>query len=207
MNSDPTKWVTALKDYVPLFQTLVWAALIVGGLIVFRKELRKVLDILYSRLQTGSEFEVAGVFKIGAALRELEYVQPGQPSQESTPIQGELKTTEQRIKHRHDIERHNREVFLAHVIEPSSKRGQKFDIFIYLIRHKAPNLSDVDYAEFFLGRYWGNRVFRIENSGKLIGLSTSAYGSVLCTCRVVFKDGYETMLDRYIDFEMSRAFE
>jgi hypothetical protein len=37
---------------------------------------------------------------------------------------------------RNDIYNENRGIFLAHVIRPSSKHGQKFDVYIYLIRHE-----------------------------------------------------------------------
>jgi len=78
---------------------------------------------------------------------------------------------------------------------------------VYLIRHKSNNFEDVSYAEFFFGHYWGNEVFREEPRDGLIGVSTSAYGPFLCTCRVAFKDGHSADLNRYIDFEMGRVFE
>jgi len=112
-------------------------------------------------------------------------------------------SVEQRIQHRHEIENRSREVYLVHVLGPSKKAGQKFDIFVYLAKHLSDDLSDISFAEFFLGRYWGNKIFRVDNTGGPIGISTSAYGPVLCTCRVVFKDGHEAMLNRYIDFEMT----
>jgi hypothetical protein len=55
-------------------------------------------------------------------------------------------------------------------------------------------------AEFFLGKYWGDRVIRVANQGGLVGISTSAYGEFLCVCRVTLTDGTQLMLDRYIDF-------
>jgi hypothetical protein len=111
-------------------------------------------------------------------------------------------TAKNRIDHRHEIEERNREVFLVHVIKPSESGRQWFDVFIYLKKHRSDDLSDVSYAEFFLGKNWANKVFKVENRDGLVGISISVYGPVLCTCRVVFKDGYEVMLDRYIDFEM-----
>lgn len=35
-----------------------------------------------------------------------------------------------------------------------------------------------------------------------IGISTAAYGTFLCVCRVNFTDGTHLYLERYIDFEM-----
>lgn len=91
----------------------------------------------------------------------------------------------------------------VHALEPSGERGQEYDIFIYLIRHKSENYGDLESAEFFLGHYWGNRIFVGEWIGRFVGVQTSAYGPFLCTCRLTFKDGESVTLSRYIDFEMA----
>jgi hypothetical protein len=107
------------------------------------------------------------------------------------------------------VYRDNRNVFLAHTIRPSQKRGQLYDIAIYLIphhsndpKHLRTDLSDIVEAEFFLGAFFDNKVFSVKNRGGTIGITTSAYGPFLCTCRVSFSDGERLMLNRYIDFEM-----
>jgi uncharacterized protein DUF4062/pYEATS domain-containing protein involved in immunity len=105
---------------------------------------------------------------------------------------------------RNGIKANNREVFLAHVIEPTKEPNQLFDVYIYLIRHGSDSLSDVKLAEFFLGRYWANRVFPATAQNGFIGISTAAYGTFLCVCRVTFTDGHQIYLDRYIDFESQR---
>jgi hypothetical protein len=99
----------------------------------------------------------------------------------------------------------SRGVFLVHVISPSEKLDQLFDIFVFLLRHKSEDFDDIQYAEFFFGHYWGNRVFRKDNNGGTIGVSTSAYGPVLCTCRVHFRDGAVSLIARYVDFEMAKV--
>lgn len=99
----------------------------------------------------------------------------------------------------------NRDIFLAHVIRPSTKPGQKFDVFIYLVRHQYDQFSDVQRADFFLGPYWNNEIFSAYQKNGFIGIATSAYGTFLCTCRVLFGDGYSVELERYIDFEALRT--
>jgi hypothetical protein len=111
---------------------------------------------------------------------------------------------------RNEIYNANRNLFLTHIIRPSSKPGQKFDVFIYLIRHsykhyKADDFSDIRVAEFFLGRHWRNRVFPAVVHNGFIGISTAAYGTFLCICRVTFIDGTDIYLQRYIDFEAQRT--
>jgi len=107
---------------------------------------------------------------------------------------------------RYGVYETNRDVFLTHVIEPSRTRGQKFDVYIYLLKHHSNDLSDVRLAEFFLGEYWESRVFpAVRQPNGFIGIATAAYGTFLCICKVTFNDGYEVMLQRYIDFESSQS--
>jgi len=93
-------------------------------------------------------------------------------------------------------------VFIAHVLEPSKRPDEDFDIFIYLMRHESDDLSDIRLAEFFLGKYWDNKVFpAVRQQNGFIGIATAAYGTFLCVCKVTFHDGLEVPLHRYIDFE------
>jgi len=78
---------------------------------------------------------------------------------------------------------------------------------------EAPNptegFEDIEQAEFYFGRSWGDQIFTVRNNGGLIGVSTSAWGMFLATCRITFKPGKEPsperqpVLERYIDFEMA----
>lgn len=110
-------------------------------------------------------------------------------------------------KHRYGRYKSNRDLFLVHSLAPSTKKGQLFDIFIYLQRHKSHDLSDVLDAEFFLGPYWRNQVFAVQNEGGPIGITTSAYGEFLCVCRVKLTDGTDVFLERYINFSEYARFE
>lgn len=110
---------------------------------------------------------------------------------------------------RHKLYRDNRDVFLAHRLQPSNDPDQLYDVAIYLIPHRSNNprhfrndLSDVREAEFYFGEYFGNQVFRVKNKGGAIGIIASAYGPFMCTCCVTFGDGKKILMSRYIDFEM-----
>ena len=127
--------------------------------------------------------------------------QSSAPAEELVEEGADLDTPSGRAKHRDHLYGQHRGYFLVHSYELSSTEGQDFDIFIYLFRHKSEDYSDIAKTEFFLGRYWGNKIFQGKRIGKLIGIRTSAYGPFLCTCRVTFQDGEEVILDRYIDFE------
>jgi hypothetical protein len=110
-------------------------------------------------------------------------------------------------KERDGIYQANSGLFLAHVIEPSSDSEQQYDIFIFLVRHKAEISADVEYAEFFFGSHRGNQIFREIPKNGLLGISTSAFGPFLCICMVKMKGGRIVRFHRYIDFEMGRLFE
>ena len=206
--------LTALGPFVPLFQTGLWVVLTGGALLWVRPQLRSVVDALTRRIEAGSAFK-AGPLEVGEELRRLEYVAPAPPEAvvvaqiQATPQPKALPAATGAVDwevERASMYRDNRGVFLAHLISPSGEPGQEFDIFVFLVRHKSENFADVDHAEFFFGPYWGNEVFKEKASGAgPIGVSTSAYGPFLCTCRVHFQDGYTALLSRYIDFEMERV--
>lgn len=105
---------------------------------------------------------------------------------------------------RNGIYASHRGLFLTHVIRPSQKAGQTYDVFVYLVRHKSDDLGDVRVAEFFLGPHWGNKVFPAVPQNGFVGIATAAYGTFLCVCRVTFTDGSFVYLERYIDFEAQR---
>jgi hypothetical protein len=82
---------------------------------------------------------------------------------------------------------------LVHVNRPSTVKGQKFNIFIFLVQHRTGSKGppqrtfiDIKMAEFFFGKSWGNAVFSVENTGGLIGVRTEAYGTFLAACRITF---------------------
>ncbi len=115
-------------------------------------------------------------------------------------------TIEGRITHRREVYAKSKDIQMVHTIQPSQHKENYWDVFVYLIRHQSTDLSMVQRAEFFLGKYWGNKIFEAQNQDDFLGVVISAYGSALCTCRVIFVDGSEAMLNRYLDLEMSTFF-
>ncbi|MEW5975070.1 MAG: pYEATS domain-containing protein [Acidobacteriota bacterium] len=192
--------IKSLAPFVPLVQTVIWVLLIICGVFLFRSDGASLIVALRKRIERGASFK-AGPIEIGEDLKGLEYVAPGTASNhdEAAPSVQDSWAAE-----REEIYRKNRGVFLTHVLSPSKDPGQEFDIFIYLIKHKSEDLGDIKHADFFFGHMWGNRVFKEKQKAGRIGVSTSAYGPFLCTCRVTFSDGYETKINRYVDFEMGR---
>jgi hypothetical protein len=124
------------------------------------------------------------------------------PVTTAPPEEAALSTQEGRSQDRKRTYETMRKLFLVHVLTPSTVRGQKYDIYIYVKRHRDQAIDDVALAEFFFGKSWGNQIFRGKRAGNRLGVQTSAYGPFLCTCRITFTEGPPVMLYRYIDFEM-----
>jgi hypothetical protein len=165
-------------------------------LILFRRPINTFIENLLDRIKGGSSFK-AGPIEIGQELTSL---------QSTDKMQNNIKTGIngiEREKHRVKIYEANKGLFLTHILAPSKTDGYT-DIYIYLIKHKSKDFSDIEYVEFFFGHKWENKVFKIKNEKKLIGIITSAYAPFLCTCFIKFKDGTEIELYKYIDFEMKR---
>jgi hypothetical protein len=189
-----------LKDYVPLFQTLLWIGLFLTITFVFRKYIILILSTIVDRLKQGSSFK-AGPIEVGEKLNQLEYIPQKEAKFEPSG--------NDREDHRVSIYRDNRGLFLTHIIYPTDRSGQGWDVFIYLIRHHSKDFNDKGFkdivkAEFFFGHMWGNQVYEERERKGIIGVKTSAYAPFLCTCFVTMEDGFVIKLNRYIDFEMGK---
>jgi len=99
----------------------------------------------------------------------------------------------------------HRGYFLVHSLALSKDVNQKYDLFIYLLRHKSQDYTDISKVEFFFGHYWDNQIFEGSKSGSYIGVQTSAYGPFLAICRITFKDNSNVIINRYVDFEMGNV--
>ncbi len=193
------KILEKLQPYIPLLQSLVWPIFIVFMLLVFRKQTSAIVKAIQQRIERGSSVK-AGPFEIGKDLEQLDYAEP---TQKNASINKDS-ITQDWDQERNSIYEKNRGLFLAHVITPARDPKQKYDIYIYIIKHKTTDLSSIEYAEFFFGHMWGSEIFKEYPKRGVIGISTSAYGPFLCTCKVHMKDKTVVFLSRYIDFEMGR---
>jgi hypothetical protein len=200
---DTEQMAQIIDALVGLITAMCWPIVVLSLVYYFRAPLKRFAEKLEAFSFKAGPTGIEASAKTQELRDELKQVERKAAPRQVSTEEKYPESVEQRIQHRHEIENRSREVYLVHVLEPSTKAGQKFDIFVYLTKHRSDDLSDISFAEFFLGRYWGNKIFRVDYSGGPIGISTSAYGPVLCTCRVVFKDGHEAMLNRYIDFEMT----
>jgi hypothetical protein len=102
---------------------------------------------------------------------------------------------------------------LAHVYRTSTEPGQRFQVFVFLVRHRKgsseppqrDNFVEIQKAEFFFGDSWGNQIFEVPETKGAIGVRTHAWGTFLATCRLTFTDDANKpiTLFRYVDFFMA----
>jgi hypothetical protein len=95
---------------------------------------------------------------------------------------------------------------LVHRLYRSREVGQLYDLIIYVVPHKQASLEGVVRVEYFLGKYWHNKIFpSLDRSRGFPIRRTAAYGPLLCTAEVFFNDNTSVMLHRYLDFEMGNS--
>jgi hypothetical protein len=179
--------------------TLIWAAALVIGLLLFKRELSLLFQILNRRVRLGASLKF-GSFEIGQA-----YVDPSQGTVSGGFVRVARKDADgHRHKEREQYYQPNRLLILVHRIVPSEQQGQLYDILIYLVPHPSSDatLAGVKKVEYYFGKSWGQNVFASDDRAHGFAIATSAYGPFVCTAEIFFSDGHTAMVSRYIDFEM-----
>ena len=87
-----------------------------------------------------------------------------------------------------------------------NRKGEVYDILIYVVPAKRGSLSGVSKVEYYFGgRGWRNKIFTSNDRSRGFPVLTAAYGPFLCTARVTFNDDSDFILHRFIDFEMGNV--
>jgi hypothetical protein len=200
-------------EWIPLLQTLLWAGLIAGVLVRGRHHWNGILSALRKRVEHGDTVKLG----VGSFSAELEREAQGVPR--ITPgDEGALNTvarpTDELEEFRGDVGRSQRGVHLVHIATPSEDPDQECDLFVFLTgwRRSAyglpDDLSDVSTADFHLGpNFHPSGTTITYRHGSVLGFVTSAWGPVICVCRVTFTDGEQVVLTRYLDFESAELTE
>ena len=170
--------------------------------VYFRSHISSLLTALVARVKDGAALKIGGL-EIGSGSGLV--ATPGDFSKEDSRV-GVYQDDKSREIQRHKIYEEARGAMLVHRLQKSSEDGQLYDILIYLIPHKA-SFAGLVTVEYFFGSFWGNKVFPSHNRSRGFPVVTSAYGSFLCTARLIFNDGTSTVVYRYIDFEMGDAIQ
>jgi hypothetical protein len=178
--------------------TLVWAVLLFALFLLFRGEIRSLLQLFQRRVRQGAAVKL-GAFEISQA-----YVEPGGGAARGGAVHAERVDDGRRHEQREKYYQPNRLIMLVHRVAPSAEAGQLYDILIYVTPH--PNLDasliSVTRVEYYFGKSWGRKIFTSIDRAHGFAIATSAYGPFMCTAEIHFNDGAVAMVSRYVDFEM-----
>jgi hypothetical protein len=201
------RFIYIVDESVPWVPSLIDKGRAEAKLSAFKKRLKA--DHICAFFSNKDELAAKVAADLGRELlvQSLPHMPQAPPSRGTSSSPSKIKTSGEWNNFRQGVYEDCKFTFIAHTLRQSKDKDQKFDIAIYLLRHRAQDLDtyvidDIDYADFFLGPMWGDQIFHVQNRGTIVGLSVSAYGPFLCICRVTFKDGKQIFLNKYIDFEM-----
>ena len=114
------------------------------------------LTLALGELLTKIEDEVKIEAKRGELQKSFRNIAANNEPETNSP-----QTIEDWSNTRNGVYNKSKRICLVHKLWPSKIEGQDYDIYIYLIGHKDRMLDDIEYAEFFLGKYWKNKVFKV----------------------------------------------
>lgn len=191
---------SSANDIWAALPSLLWFGLALTLVVFLRKELRLIFSEFAWRLRCGAALKISSV-----ELGSIE-VRPGvEVSQHEKEIGVHPDANRVRERERTGYREKTRDVMLVHRLYKSREDGQLYDLVIYVVPHKEASLAGVSQVEYFLGWYWGNKIFPSVDRSRGFPIATAAYGPMLCTAKVFFNDDTTVTLHRYIDFEMGSS--
>jgi hypothetical protein len=182
-----------------------WPALVLAVGVYFRGEIRSLFLQFQRQLASGAalkwkDFEFRAIQIDPLDLRDgSEYIQ--EPADKHF------------FDRRHKSYNQNKNLFLVHRVRPSGQfhafnKLPTYDITVYLLSHKNfGHLNDVKEVQYYFGQHFGLKQneygtkFIVKNGTDNFAVRTNAYGPTLCEARIVFHDGSDTNVSRYLDFE------
>ena len=114
---------------------------------------------------------------------------------------------------RHATYKAYKNLFLVHRVRPTDvlhpiTNLPTFDVSVYLISHKNfGHLNDVREVQYYFGQHFGLKrgnhgtKFIVENGTDSFAVKVTAYGPMLCEACIIFHDGSQATVSRYLDFE------
>jgi hypothetical protein len=181
----------------PVIPSILWVALALAALIIFRKEIQLLLQNVSWRLRTGAAVKLFSI-----ELGQSYVSQTIDTGKKEAALERRKDENGERWRQREEYYKPNRNIHLVHRLAPSSESGMLYDIQLYVVPHKDATLVNLSKVEYYFGRHWGNQIFTSIDRAQGFAITTSAYGSFMCTAKLCFSDGEQVMINRYVDFEM-----
>jgi hypothetical protein len=194
-----------LSTFLTALSGFAWPALVLFVGAYFRREIRSILVFAKQQLASGAalkwkDFEFKGLDLAAFDRRDgTGYTQ--------VPADAAL------LEKRHASYKTNKNLFLVHRVRATGRVHTvtslpTYDVSVYLIPHKNfGHLNDVREVQYYFGHHFGLRLgqqgtkYVVENGTDGFAVVVNAYGPMLCEARVIFHDGSETVISRYLDFE------
>jgi hypothetical protein len=193
----PNKSTNGISSFLPLIPSLLWFVFVIVLVCIYHKVIAQLLKDFMWRLRSGGAIKIASV-----ELGPIPIASRQEVSQDDKYISSRQDEDEKRNKERHSYRAQARDIMLVHKLYRSREVGQLYDLIIYVVPHKQASLLGVTRVEYFLGKYWHNKVFPSLDRSRGFPIRTAAYGPLLCTAEVFFNDDTSVILHRYLDFEM-----
>jgi hypothetical protein len=197
--------MTDFNNLLTALSGFAWPALVFAVGLYFRGEIKSLFLQFQRQLASGAalkwkDFEFRAIQIDPLDLRDgSQYVQ--EPADKNF------------FDRRHKSYEENKNLFLVHRVRPSGQFHQfnrlpTYDITVYLLSHKNfGHLNDVKEVQYYFGQHFGLKQseygtkFIVRNGIDNFAVRTNAYGPMLCEARIVFHDGTNTNVSRYLDFE------
>jgi hypothetical protein len=177
--------------------SMLWIALVVAAAFYFKAEIAELLQNISWRLRTGGSVKLFSI-ELGQT-----YVSPAIDfTRDETTFEHRKDDDNERWSQREQYYKPNRNIQLVHRLAPSKLAGMLYDIEIYLIPHRGGTLANLSSVDYYFGKHWDNQIFTSRDRSRSFAIVTSAFGAFMCTAKLVFTDGDEVMVSRYVDFEM-----
>jgi hypothetical protein len=195
----------SVAKLISAFSGLAWPALLIFVGYYFRNQIRDIFNLIRQQMVAGGSLK----------WKEFEFKGADLASFDSKEGRTFLRkpADEPIFDKRHESYAKNKNLFLVHRSRPTGRLHQvtqlpTFDISVYLVPHKNfGRLNDVREVEYYFGQHFGlvegkfGTKYVVANGSEGFAVRINAYGPTLCEARIVFHDGSEATVSRYLDFE------
>jgi hypothetical protein len=193
-----------MTEWIPLLQSLVWPLVLVLVLIRLKEPLGNLLKAIQERIVAGAEFEAGATgIRFGAAPKLAE-IPSAVKAGEAATVGDTVRTgeTPKPDKPPPDAPTPD-DIYLIH----TARRDTKFDkgdaqyyrVRIYLDADDPGMLDDVSAVTYFLHETFKEPVRVVRDRQTSFELRTVVWGEFNIAANVLFKDGHELKLQRYLN--------
>jgi hypothetical protein len=192
-----------LTETIKALAELAWPALFVLVVFLFRARVLEILGVFREQMAAGATLKFGDL--------ELKGIEVGSFQSNPNSIFERAEQDVSLTSARNALMGGSGGLFLVHRARKNGKKNSNgydlFDVSIYLVSHKLRGkFGDVDRVEYQLGESRdvagavGQR-YIVRDPSNGFAIIREGYGPTLCVAKVIFRNGNEVVLNRYLDFE------